>query len=442
MKLWLPLLALALLQLAPSDAGPAADPQHLRFQRAVRLSTQAGGLACAPLDAAVYAHASNRAASDLRLYNGGDEVPFALTENSAAPIEPEHLLPQNVRVQDGRIVLDLAMPARPYSEVDLGLNLHDFIAIADVTAPQPNAAPVRLGTFTLFDLSSQHGARSTALALQESTFPRLHIALRLSTPDGKPIAPASVQALVTGATVPPSREAQTLYTVIAETRTIETRGRDTVADLKIAPHVPVERASVVLDPGFHANFSRPVSVTFTPQNQRLDDGQTQPQPETMTGTLSRENFSPSVVGAPPVHDERLSIDATTAANSYVPAQAQIVIRNGDDPPLPIRAVRLEMRQRRICFNARPGAAYTLRYGDAALRAPGYDFAGRFNAAAPAAEASLGPEQPNPAFTARADTRPYTDRHPELLWTVLLGIVVLLGATALGSVKHQRRRQRR
>ena len=67
--------------------------------------------------------------------------------------------------------------------------------------------------------------------------------------------------MVLGAKVPPSREAQTIYTTVAETATIATKGRETVATFVVPAQIPVERVSFVLAPGFTGNFSRVVKVS-------------------------------------------------------------------------------------------------------------------------------------------------------------------------------------
>lgn len=434
--------ALALLQAMPSAESPTAEPRHLRYERQISVPQGKGGTVCALLDAQTYAHARSRSAEDLRVYTRKGEreveVPFVLTENAAAAVETESITPQNAGLQDGRLVFDLPMPQRPYSEVDLGLQMKDFVAVAEVTAPQPGASAVHLGTLTLFDLSHQHGSRSTALTLQESTFARLHVALRFARPDGTLFTPSP--GVLTAATVPASREAQVLYTPVASSSAITLAGRNNVARIEVPANVPVERVEVQLDPAFKANFVRSVRMELTahaPQDGRV----AQPNVAEYEGEISRENLQPlHLAGAPPIHVEHLGFEALTIENQGHPATAEVFIANGDDQPLPLRAVVLEMRQRRICFDAQASAAYTLRYGDEALHAPVYDYARLFNGAAPAVEATLGPETANPGFTPRADTRPFTERHPELLWIVLLGVIAVLGATAIGSVKHQRRTQ--
>ncbi len=89
-----------------------------------------------------------------------------------------------------------------------------------------------------------------------------------------------------------------------------------------------------------------------------------------------------------------------------------------------------MLQRDFCFEAATGAHYTLYYGDPALSSPRYDYARLFAKRADAVEATAGPEQPNPAYQPRPDERPFTEKHPALLWAVLIAVIALLGAIAL------------
>ena len=68
-------------------------------------------------------------------------------------------------------------------------------------------------------------------------------------------------------------------------------------------------------------------------------------------------------------------------------------------------------------------------------APRYDYSELFTAQTDAAQAAAGPEQPNPAYQPRPDTRPFTERHPAMLWIVLIAVIALLGGIALRSQKQ-------
>ena len=410
------------------QSGPPAEPAHLRYVRTIEPS--AAGPACATADATLFAHSASRTAEDIRLFDAaGRELPYVLTESSSLPEPPAPATVLNARADGSAIAFDLAMPTRPYSEIDLRLNAHDFIASARVT---DQATGANLGTFTLFDLASQHLARSVTLALQETTVRTLHVTLRAATLTGEPL-PLAPSAVV-GADVPASREAQTLYTPALTTSDLRQDGPYTLAAFNAPAHVPIERVRIQLDPAFKASFLRPVDV------KTYIGGQSAAADDVRSEIFRLDHPTPPSLDTPAIHAEHLAVNAPLGANLREAARVVIAIENGKEHPLPIRSVELEMRERRLCFAAAPGETYTLRYGDPALRAPVYDYAHLFNTAARSLPATLGPEQLNPIFAPRADTRPYTDRHPELLWISLLALVTILGAIAIGSLKHQRRIQ--
>jgi len=172
-----------------------------------------------------------------------------------------------------------------------------------------------------------------------------------------------------------------------------------------------------------------VSVSAAPQGSPAESA------EAWNGEISQMKMA-AREGGPAIDESQLGIDAVLGANLRAAATVRVSVDNGDDAPLPIRTVKLEMRQRKICFDAVSGASYTLRYGDEALRAPVYDYARLFDAATKSQTATLGAERVNAAFVARADTRPYSERHPELLWIGLIAVVAVLGATAMNSMKHK------
>ncbi len=101
----------------------------------------------------------------------------------------------------------------------------------------------------------------------------------------------------------------------------------------------------------------------------------------------------------------------------------------------LQSVRLEMLERTLCFDAAANTAYTLHYGDPALAAPQYDYARLFSPQANPLQATAGPEQPNPAWQPRPDERPFTEKHPILLWAALIGVIALLAGIAFKSQKQ-------
>jgi hypothetical protein len=97
-----------------------------------------------------------------------------------------------------------------------------------------------------------------------------------------------------------------------------------------------------------------------------------------------------------------------------------------------------MRQHKLCFDAPSGtgSGLTVYYGDPTLAAPVYDYDRLFVPANKPLAAQLGPEQLNPGFhPPAAEVRPFTERHPELLWIVLIAVICVLGVVALKSSRN-------
>jgi hypothetical protein len=421
------LLALLLFwQVAvPSPDSSTAVQQYSRYQRTITLAGGAGQ-SCAVLDAQIFPHAAP-SLKDLRLYQGAQEIPYVITLSE--PSQPDSAVARvlNLGTRGQSIVFDLEMSDHPYTDVDLDLGGQDFLATATVTGLDrlQSATPTRLGDFTLFDLTSQHLSRSTTLHLQESSFPYLHIVLTATAVPGTHTFVARPE-MVKGATIPPSREAQSLYTVAAETTTSVRQGRQSVAAFALPERVPIERVSFVIAPDFTANFSRDVHISDRPA------GAPKSASETVAGTIFRVRLNQA---GHEIRQQQLSVPATLGANMQDAANVEVSLDNGDDAPLPLTAVRLEMRQRKLCFSAPTTQPVTLFYGDGGLTAPQYDYARLFSAtAANASTAQLGPEQLNAAYRSRPDTRPLTERYPDLLWIVLLAVICVLAVVAIRSAR--------
>ena len=419
--------------------GSATTPspsRHLQYQREIVLPAHSSGQACVALDGTVFAHTASQGAGDIRIYateTGGREieVPFAVTESGPATMETQAATLGNVVVRDGELMFDLAMPNGEYTEVDLELNAKNFIGTAQVAGVDTQGRSTRLGTFGIFDLSAQGLARSTVLALPDSSFPVLHVALRLTNPEGQPISVSP--SMITGAKVPPSRETQTNYTTIASTSTVDQQGHWSIATMTVPAHIPVERAQFVLSPDFRADFMRDATVAAAPMETGLD---ALGAAEGVSGHIFRVTRD-AIAGAPAIDSQVLTIGTVIGANLRAPARVTASIDNGTSSPLPIARVDLQMRTRSLCFEARSDTSYTLRYGDADLSAPSYRYARSFVTSASPIATTLGPEEKNPKYlppgTGDAPLRPGR----ELPWLLLIAGVAIAGVTALQYVRHKR-----
>ncbi len=418
--------ALLLAALFLQAAVPAPDPHRFHYVRTLQVqptptATDAPAV-CAALDGTVYAHAT-AGLNDLRLFSVGVELPYAITvSDTPTPSDPARIL--NLGLRDQTVVFDLQMPPRLYSRVDLDIDLHDFIAVARVSGSnRPGEAGTLLGTFDLFDFLSEGLARNTSFNLAESSFPYLHVEI---TPLGRGHAVQPVnQFAFRGAVVPPSRQAQTVYTTVATTSTLQRVLRESVATFHLPARVPVERVAFDIGDRDPRNFSRTVNI------RAKADGDASAMQEVVGGNISRINMTQQ---GQKLQMESFSVPATVGSNAVATAYVEIGVVNGDDPPVDIRAVNLQMRERKICFNA-PANPVQMYYGDPTLQAPQYDFSRLFNPATPTRLATLTPEATNPVYIPPADSRNFAERHPAVLWFALIAVISILAFVAFRSARR-------
>ena len=180
-----------------------------------------------------------------------------------------------------------------------------------------------------------------------------------------------------------------------------------------------------------ALFSRDVSVTveMVDESKSIDRTKSQ-QTAISSGDILRVH---SVQNGQRIDEERLAVDAPWV-DSQTPTKWIIRIDNRNDAPLQLKSAQLQMLERSLCFEAESGSSYTLYYGDQALTAPGYDYAKLFTPQANAARMTALAEQANPVYQPRPDSRPFTEKHPALLWVALAAVIALLGAVAVKSAK--------
>jgi hypothetical protein len=244
---------------------------------------------------------------------------------------------------------------------------------------------------------------------------------------------AVTSSMIAGATVPPSREEQTVYTTIASTSAIESQGHWSIATMTVPAHVPIERARFVLSPEFHADFLRDATVAASPMQTGLD---ALGAAEGVSGHIFQVTHDAIASSVPAIDSQAMTINTVIGANLRAPARVTASVDNGTASPLPIARVDLQMRERKLCFEARPDTSYTLRYGDPDLSAPSYGYARRFVAGDRPTTAALGSEEKNPNYVAAGtdDERKRPGR--ELPWLLLIAGISVAGVTALQYVRHK------
>lgn len=413
------LLLLVFTATAPDEGGT----RHLRYQRPVLLDGGSTGQTCIALPPDVFPHAA-QGLQDLRLFQGEREVPYALRVATSPPAVPVVRQVNNLGTVNGNTTFEADPPTGSYNEVTLEITAHDFIAAVTVTGMPDGkgVAPVTLGTFTVFDLTGQKLGRSMVLHLPQSTFPHLRFQIkgRLKPED---VSGVTFQSEAIGGS-------EAAYVTAATGGPMRQDSRRSVLIITVPPHVPVDRIAFVPSGDAPPAFSR--DVTVTEKVPRIDPPQEDEEPYALhfPGNLQRVHRQQE---GRRVDVENLTLDAP-GAPADTAATWQISVDNGDDAPLPFQGVELQMRQRDICFDDGGGAPYTLYYGDSSRKRPAYDYERLFSPAEHPARASLGPEQENAGYEPVADSRPFTERHPALLWVGLLLTIAVLGFVALRSTQ--------
>jgi Protein of unknown function (DUF3999) len=409
--------ALLLLVLAASP-----EIRYFRYERPVQTAAQQSGQTCLKLDARIFAQAAPQLA-DLRLYHDGAETPFVVRVATPAEGAEKSIAPLNLGVRSGQTVFDADLPDTHYSDLRLAVTAQNFIATVTVSGSRTKTAnaETRLGEYTIFDLTRQKLGRSTVLHLPESDFPYLHFRI------AGPLRPEDI----TGLSVERLPASQPRYETVAESSQVTQKDHSSILEFAVPAHVPVDRVAFIAGAA-PAQFSRDVTISVAPVAPPPATDREQPlQTVTSSGSLLRVH---SMQNGKRIDEERIAVAAPDAGFD-TPSKWTIVIDNGDDAPLTLKSVRLQMLERTLCFDAAANTRYTLYYGDPALTAPRYDYATLFAPQASAAQATAGPEEPNPVYQSRPDERPFTEKHPALLWVALICVIALLGGIALKYQKQ-------
>ena len=112
---------------------------------------------------------------------------------------------------------------------------------------------------------------------------------------------------------------------------------------------------------------------------------------------------------------------------------RVELVNGNDKPLENVALKIFAAPMYLRFKPTTGQSYRLIYGNEKATRPQYDLAHYldFEPSKPAYFMSLGPEEATANYR---DPRPFTERHPEVLWTALGVAIVLIGLTAIRTLR--------
>jgi hypothetical protein len=396
-----PTLAFLAVLLAASPSIP-----YFKYGRPLG-AMNSSGQHYAVVDEALWPHA-RLDLDDLRMYGAGKELPYTLTiERGSSETQQKALRVLQSGTLGGKTQFLLDMADVPeYDRIELKLAAKNFVAHARVEGrDDPHGAPwTILGTTTLYDLSDEKLGHNSTLQIPLSTFKYLRV-----TVDG-PVKPSDVMSGTAGIT----REQKAVWRDLSNVPTQAQQGRDTVLTFSIPENVPVERVVFAVDPA-QGNFRREVEMHG---DKELFLG---------SDELSRIHMQRN---GQKIDVEQTWLDLRGTGQRTL----KVIVHNGDDLPLQITGARLQQYERRIYFDSIAGAQPTLYYGDEKLEAPVYDYAKLFQKDANADQVPLGAEAANAAYTGRPDDRPWSERHPAVLWVTIIAAVFILGGIALRSMR--------
>jgi len=129
--------------------------------------------------------------------------------------------------------------------------------------------------------------------------------------------------------------------------------------------------------------------------------------------------------------ELLRVDFPEATGNKL---MRVEVINGNDEPLANLHLALKAVPRTLAFRQVAGQQYRLIYGNEKASRPQYDLGHYFDAsrARPVYRVlSLGPEEETANYR---DPRPFTERHPEVLWSALGAAILLIGLTAIKALR--------
>ncbi len=416
---------MAVAALAVVLAARAVQPAF-HYERPVELASAPATETCVVLPPELLAHAAPQL-QDLRVIGGSREVAYLArisTDAGAEVARPEQIL--NLGQQNGAVSFDVEMTEPRYSRVLLRMGRSHFSVLVHVTGTQrPGERGVSFPAIGYSSNADESEPQQRLISLPESNFRYLHF--EIQTLALEPVTPqdiAGVDVLV--AKAEPAR-----YVQVGDAGAPVEKPHQTIYEFVVPQNVPLDRLTFTSD-DVDAIFSRSADLERYPaqsaEARQVDEARTE---------VPRQSEGVSFSQAPPQKGKQAtgvgSIELALGAVRYA-STIRLTIQNGDDAPLALHAITLQMRERQVCFLRKPGTSYILRYGDPALGGPEYDLSPLQAALANASLSALGPERTLTPETNRGV--PFTERHPALLWVALILVVGSLGFVALRSARKE------
>ena len=387
-----------------------------RYSRSIQTSPTTTSVYCsAHVASGVFPHAKNSLA-DLRIIDeSGAEVPYSLTSEDAGIKKQSRsvVLLENSYFpgQYTQVLLDLGKQAAFHNAVKIFTPESNFINWVEVAASD-DAHVWRIvkarAPISRFRQENLEGNQTIRYSQNNARYLRLHI---MQTAQQFPVTAAEIS--FSGEAVEMVREAVPV-SLIPDSSALKSVTRWN-ADFDSAEY-PV--SEIVFDTP-QAEFFRAVRVQTS--------GDAKEWSLACAGEIYRYKVGDKL-------EESLRVPVSRSYGAAGSRYWRVEVLNQNDTTLAGVSARLLMQSRRAFFEQKPGHTYRLLYGNARAEAPSYDLGRLLNVSgfkSTPALVEIGPEELTGNYT---DSRPFTERHPNVLWVALGVAVLLLAYAALRALK--------
>jgi hypothetical protein len=369
------------------------NPSQWEWRRPLAV-TEANQVHSVTLDRAVYAN-SLPGLGDLRVVRGGSEIPYVL-DTASRSVDERELRPEILDRSVARegLMLTLALPrAERHNRLRITTALKGFrIPVRIETSEDGRRWAAAREDGYIFDFSEgESGASSLMVEYPVSTRRYLR-----ATFFGWTGLDAVSSAWLTYCQERPA----VWQTLAAAVPSRSEDGKATLLTFDLGAAVPHSRLRIESS---DAAFQRACQI--------LTSANGKDWAYVSAGVVYRfPDEAPAALEFPERHDRYL----------------RLRILNGDDRPIQVSRAEFQTLLRRVRFLADSTGEYALLCGNPKANAPSYDLSVILSRRAPAPDVALaaGAARRNPGY--KPPEKPWSERHPELLWTTLAIAVLSMG----------------
>jgi hypothetical protein len=386
---------------------------HWRFFKPIQLpGVTSKALVSVAIDNDVISH-SAYLESEARLVDAEDsEVPFNLVADSDEVLEQNQLnvTVLNKSVLEGKyqqFLCDLGTPGRITNRLMLETSSHNFVRRADVEGSEDRRKWFSLARgLHIFDWSE---GRRLKIEFPDSTYRFLRVILWL---DGG--VPLTIEGAAVARHEKRSGELEPVP-VALHSKQLQTPQKYTEWLFDFGHGRPLVNRCI-FDVA-NQNFRRRVELAVS------DD---------MTGWQPGPTLEVFRIRSGEFKDEFTTLETNALNHRYL----RIRVMNGDDRPLQVNAITFRRFVHRVVFEFDPQKSYRLFYGNPSAQRPSYDLTAveSVSPTVSLVKGSLAVQQDNPSYLDPRERLPWSERHPHILWGVLIIVALLLGSLLFRSVK--------